>query len=85
MSLSGLAKQIHQVWVVVRILRGLTAESLSLYFKQGFYHPMAVVGNCALWYEFDLNPHTKCDGILWYSFRGRNTATEAHTRKGCKA
>jgi len=67
MSLSGLTKQIHQIWIIVRILRGFTSISLDLYFEQSSYGPLALIGSYSLWYEFDLNPHTMCRGILWYT------------------
>jgi hypothetical protein len=65
MSLSGLTKQIHQTWIVVRLLREFTSEPLTLFFKQSSSTPLAIIGDCALWYEFDLNPFTMFGGILW--------------------
>jgi hypothetical protein len=60
-----LTKQIHQIWVILRILREFTSENLSLYFEQSSYYPLAIVRGYALWYEFDLTPHTMFGGILW--------------------
>jgi hypothetical protein len=65
MSLSGLTKEIHQIWIVVRILRELTSELLMLPFEQSSYSPIAVIGDYAVWYEFDLNPYTMFKGIAW--------------------
>jgi hypothetical protein len=64
-SFTGLTKQIHQIWVILRILREFTSENLSLYFEQSSYYPLAIVRGYALWYEFDLTPHTMFGGILW--------------------
>jgi len=81
-SLEGLTKEIHQIWVASRIIEeldkrhGLKGFSISLdnsqllEFKQGSSYPIAIFncnyGQCSLWYEFDLNPLTMCDGRLWY-------------------
>jgi len=66
MSLSSLTKQIHQAWIVVRLLREFTSEPLTLFFEQSSSTPLAIIGGYALWYEFDINPHTMFRGILWY-------------------
>jgi len=79
-SLEGLTREIHQIWVATRIimeinnrnvLRSLTPSSsnfLSLDFKQGSSYPIATFNcghdTCSIWYEFDLNIHTMCDGML---------------------
>jgi hypothetical protein len=64
-SFTSLTKQIHQMWVILRILREFTSENLNLYFEQSSYYPLAIVRGYALWYEFDLTPHTMFGGILW--------------------
>jgi len=79
-SLEGLTREIHQIWVATRIimeinnrniLRSLTLSSsdfLSLDFKQGSSYPIATFNcghdTCSIWYEFDLNINTMCDGML---------------------
>jgi len=80
MSLEGLTKEIHQIWVASRIieeldrlnaLKSLTPSSnnfQSLDFKQRPSYPIATFkcscGICSLWYEFDLNVHTMCNGMF---------------------
>jgi hypothetical protein len=66
MSLSGLTKQIHQIWIIVRLLREFTSKPLTLFFGQSSSTPLAIIGDYALWYEFDLNPLSMFRGILWY-------------------
>ena len=73
-SLEGLTKEIHQLWVAMRIIAELARLSklsdLYLNFEQSSYHAIASFqcgnGSCSLWYEFDMNPHTMCRGLLWY-------------------
>ena len=73
-SLEALTKEIHQLWVVMRIIAELAElkrlNSVYLNFEQSSYHAIASFyckdGLCSLWYEFDMNPHTMCKGILWY-------------------
>ncbi len=77
-SLEALTKEIHQLWVVARILMELNGldrlERVYLNFEQSSYYAIASFncrvncrdGLCSLWYEFDMNPHTMCGGILWY-------------------
>jgi hypothetical protein len=65
MSLSVLTREIHQVWVAVRMLRVYTTNTLVLFFKQSSEFPLAVVNGYGMWYEFDLNPHTMFGGVLW--------------------
>jgi hypothetical protein len=36
-----------------------------LRFEQSSYSPLAIIGDYAMWYEFDLNPHTMFGGVLW--------------------
>jgi hypothetical protein len=68
MSLNGLTKQIHQIWIIIRILKEFMPIK-DIYFKQAPYGPIASIGSYSLWYEFDLNPHTMCNGILWHVLR----------------
>jgi hypothetical protein len=65
-DLSVLTKQIHQIWIIIRILREFLSLNFDLYFEQSPYSPITLIGSYSLWYEFDLNPHTMCRGILWY-------------------
>jgi len=71
-SLEGLTRALHQLWVATRIvmeleqlkkLRGLNPD-----FRQSPSRAIAEFecscGLCSLWYEFDLNPHTMCEGML---------------------
>jgi hypothetical protein len=63
-DLSVLTKQIHQIWIIIRILREFLSLNFDLYFEQSPYSPITLIGSYSLWYEFDLNPHTMCRGIL---------------------
>ena len=73
-SLEALTKEIHQLWVVARILMELNRlgklEKVDLDFEQSSYHAIALFncrdGPCSLWYEFDMYPPTMCRGMLWY-------------------
>lgn len=73
-SLEGLTKEIHQLWIVMRILLELNKASklkdLNLDLTQSSDRAIALFyckdGLCSLWYEFDMNPHTMCKGMLWY-------------------
>jgi len=75
-SLSGLTKQIHQVWVALKLLDHLgfelRHESSYMPFEQSADRAVALIrgGNGALyglWYELDLNPHTMFGGMAWYT------------------
>jgi hypothetical protein len=66
-SLSGLTKQIYQIWIIIRILREFTSINRTFIFKQSPYSPIEWIDNYSLWYEFDLNPHTMCNGMLWHT------------------
>ncbi|QGA53816.1 hypothetical protein GFS03_04070 [Sulfolobus sp. E5-1-F] len=68
-SLQGLTKEIHQIWIVLKILeaRAHQLNELRLDFKQSSSVPIFVYGNYSVWHEFDLYPHTMCDGELWYN------------------
>jgi hypothetical protein len=61
-----LTREIHQIWVTLKILKEFTKEMDYLWFKQGSNLPVADINNYSLWYEFDFTPHTMCRGILQY-------------------
>jgi hypothetical protein len=61
---SNLAREIHEIWVALRILVEFTKEIDFLWFQQGGNIPVADIGNYSLWYQFDFTPHTMCRGIL---------------------
>jgi len=73
-SLEGLTKVLHQVWVATRIVMELehlkTLRDLNPDFRQSSSRVTAEFecscGLCSLWYEFDLNPHTMSQGMLWW-------------------
>jgi hypothetical protein len=69
MSLTVLTKQIHQIWIIIRILKEFSSEKslVDLVFEQGSCAPVAMVVNYAMWYEFDLNPNSMFGGIIWRS------------------
>jgi len=79
-SLEGLTKAIHQLWLISRIIMELDnigkLRSINPDFEQSSYNAIAsfncIDGPCSIWYEFDMNPHTMCRGILW-----RKHASEA--------
>jgi len=74
-SLEVLTKEIHQLWIIARMLVELAEhnrlKSLNLSFTQSSYSAIATFrckdSDCSMWYEFDMNPHTMCEGMLWYS------------------
>jgi len=73
-SLEGLTKGIHQLWITAHILAELgkagKLRNINLDFEQSSYYAIASFncrdGLCSLWYEFDMNPFTMCEGMLWY-------------------
>jgi hypothetical protein len=65
-SIEVLTRNIHQIWVCVRILKEFVSKRLELYFIQSSIEPLAIIKNYGLWFEFDLNPHTMFGGELWY-------------------
>jgi hypothetical protein len=75
-SLEGLTKEIHQIWVTVEIVAALERRGKLVgfwpVFKQSPYNATitftCTAGTCSLWYEFDINPLTLCEGMLWYGF-----------------
>ncbi|WP_048056686.1 hypothetical protein [Saccharolobus solfataricus] len=72
-SLEGLMKEIHQIWIMLQIITYLKNQArlklLNLDFSQSSSNPIAIFScngqDCSLWYEFDMNPHTMCRGLLW--------------------
>ena len=62
---SQIAKQIHQAWVAVRILREFKSHPLKLVLMQSSYSPADIVNGYGMWHEFDLNPLSMCRGVLW--------------------
>ena len=74
-SLEALTKEIHQLWIIARMLVELAEynrlKSLNLSFTQSSYSAIATFrckdSDCSIWYEFDMNPHTMCEGMLWYN------------------
>jgi hypothetical protein len=65
-SIEVLTRNIHQIWVCVRILKEFVSERLKLHFTQSSTKPIAIIKNYGLWFEFDLTPHTMFEGELWY-------------------
>jgi hypothetical protein len=63
MHLNDLTKEIHQAWIVTRILREFTSQHLMLSFEKSSWFPIAIVDDYAMWYEFDLDPERMFDGI----------------------
>jgi len=78
-SLEGLTKEIHQLWVSVRITAELARlgllTGLRINFEQSSYIAVASFRCrnrvCSMWYEFGLNPLTMCEGLLWYRSASR--------------
>jgi hypothetical protein len=72
-SLEVLTKEIHQIWIALKILDKLGFKPIRqlkgkpwLEFRQSPSSATAIVRGYGLWYEFDMNPHTMCEGMLWY-------------------
>ncbi|MEM4971876.1 MAG: hypothetical protein QXE01_11575 [Sulfolobales archaeon] len=73
-SLEALTKEIHQMWVATRLIVELAkfgrVRNTYINFEQSSYYAIASFycksEICSLWYEFDMNPHTMCGGMLWY-------------------
>jgi len=63
MHLNNLTKEIHQAWIVTRILREFTSQHLMLSFEKSSWFPIAIVDDYARWYEFDLDPESMFEGI----------------------
>jgi len=63
-SFEVLTREIHEVWIALRILKEFVKEIDFVWFQQSSATPVAKVGNYSLWYEFDITPHTMCEGIL---------------------
>lgn len=76
-SLTSLTKEIHQAWIatlmVIKLAELGRLKDLFLFFgfKHSSYRPIASFhcrdDLCSLWYEFDMNYHTMCRGMLWRS------------------
>lgn len=72
-SLEGLTKTIHQLWIATKIMAELHRSgrliNVFLDFRQSSRSSVASFscrgGPCFLWYEFDMNPLTMCEGMLW--------------------
>jgi hypothetical protein len=65
-SFEVLTREIHEVWISLRILKEFTREVDYVQFRQSNAIPVANIGNYSLWYEFDFTPHTMCEGIIQY-------------------
>ena len=63
-SFEVLAREIHEIWIALKILREFVREIDFVWFQQSSAKPVANIGNYSLWYEFDFTPHTMCEGIL---------------------
>ncbi|QGA68912.1 hypothetical protein [Sulfolobus sp. E11-6] len=66
-SLQVLTREIHQIWIISRILdsRYSRLSGFKVDFKQSSSTPVFIYDNYSVWYEFDLHPLTMCDGMLW--------------------
>ncbi|MCC6014133.1 MAG: hypothetical protein LM564_00320 [Desulfurococcaceae archaeon] len=65
-SFEALAREIHKVWIALRILKEFAKEIGFVWFQQSSAIPVANIGNYSLWYEFDFTSHMMCNGILLY-------------------
>jgi hypothetical protein len=63
-SFEALTREVHEVWIALRILKEFVKEMDFVWFQQSSAIPVAKIGNYSLWYEFDFTPHTMCEGIL---------------------
>jgi len=63
-SFEVLTREIHEIWIALRILKEFVKEIDFVWFQQSSAIPVAKVGDYSLWYEFDFTPHTMCEGIL---------------------
>jgi hypothetical protein len=63
-SFEVLTREIHEVWIALRILKEFVKEIDFVWFQQSSATPVAKVGDYPLWYEFDITPHTICEGKL---------------------
>jgi hypothetical protein len=94
MHLNNLTKEIHQAWIVTRILREFTSQHLTLSFEKSSWFPIAIVDDYAMWYEFDLDPESMFEGIprrknILSQFKGmeiyKKRACEVVKRLGLKS
>jgi hypothetical protein len=74
-SFEALTREIHEVWIILRILKEFTRELDFIWFRQSSAMPVAKIGGYSLWYEFDFTPHTMCEGILQYYCGSFNVET----------
>jgi hypothetical protein len=51
MHLNNLTKEIHQAWIITRILREFTSQHLMLSFEKSSWFPIAIVDDYAMWLE----------------------------------
>jgi hypothetical protein len=63
-SFEVLAREIHEIWIALRILKEFVKEIDFVWFQQSSATPVAKVSDYSLWYEFDFTPHTMCEGKL---------------------
>ena len=86
-ALGSLTKEIHQIWVTIRIIMGLgaiSAKNFISFFKQSSSHSIATFkcrcGDCSLWYEFDIHPLTMFSGAGWREKEIPNSLKEFYER-----
>jgi hypothetical protein len=65
-SFEVLTREIHEIWIALKILKELGKEIDLVWFKQSGGTPIASIDNYSLWYEFDFTPHTMCEGFIQY-------------------
>ena len=87
-ALGSLTKEIHQIWITIRIVMELNTfnviKNFNSIFKQSPSYPVAIFdcscGDCSLWYEFDINPFTMFDGAGWREKEIPNSLKEFYER-----
>jgi hypothetical protein len=57
-SFEALARELHEAWISLRILKKFAEEIGFVRFQQSSNSPVANIGNYSLWYEFDFASHT---------------------------
>jgi hypothetical protein len=65
-SFEMLTREIHEIWIALRILKEFVKEIDFVWFQQSSTTLVAEVGKHSLWYKFDITPHTMCEGELRY-------------------